>query len=423
MLRYYSLMFKASLLLVLGLLAMTLYNAPGTGDFNVWLSWINLLDKQGVYATLVQINDNYPPFSLVLLDVVLHLARWTGFSIFFWLKMSLFAGLFGTSAIVYAWTRNVGLTIGLYLALLVTVGCGYLDVYWSLPFIASLWALQRDRFALATGLYTLSVMTKPQPVLAAPFIALYILNMRSWNDILQPNWRRIGSGLLGGLCVLGTFMAFFGLATFMPLSNAMNTFGNNAYMNMTPSGNAMNVNWILTHLLHVWRPEQFGPLDHGAANMIDSIGIAWQLPFKITFGVLFLFILYRFFRQEKNMCTLMLYSSLGALTCFMLNTGMHENHLYVVPLLTVGLAAMEKRYWGYHMIWMIASVINLVVFYGVGGAGTGYSRVVGIDLAVVCSVIFTCFYCLSLGWLFVPDEAQTDDTTRYKQDQALEKVI
>ena len=385
-----------------GLLALALYNAPGTGDFAIWLAWINLLEKQGIYATLLQINDNYPPFSLVCLDGVLHLAQWTGFSVFFWLKMSLLAGLTGTCAVFYAWTRNSGLTLGLYLLLLISVGCGYLDVYWTLPFLASLWALDRNRFALATALYTLSVMTKPQPLLAAPFIALYILNMRSWKDIRNPDWRRIGAGIGGGSAVLGIFVACFGWLTFLPLSNAMNTFGKNAYDNMTPSGNAMNVNWIYTHFLHVWHPEKYGPLDRGTANMIEHIGIAEQMPFKMAFSLLFLFILYRFFKQAKNMESLLLYASLGSLTCFMLNTGMHENHLYVVPLLTVGLAALDRRYEGFHSTWTIAAALNLLVFYGIGGTGMGFPRVVGIDLALVGSLFFVCFFFLSLGWLFFP---------------------
>jgi hypothetical protein len=330
------------------------------------------------------------------------LSQWTGLSRFFWLKMSLFAGLFGTAALFYGWTRKQGLAVGLYLALLVSVACGYLDVYWTLTFIPALWALDRGRYGLFAVLYTLSVMTKPQPILAAPFLALYVLNVSDWRAIMRPDWRRVAPAVAGSLGVLAIFAAFLGRVAFIPLVNAMDTFGRRAYVNMTPSGNAMNVNWIFTHWLHVAHPAQFGPLDKGTANFIPSIGIAWQLPFKLVFAGLFLFILYRFFRQEKTLRTLLLYGALGALTCFLFNTGMHENHLYVVPLLTVGLAALDGRYLAFHTVWVLGAVMNLVVFYGFG-AGLGFSRFVGIDLVLVFSVVFTLFYFLSLGWMFAPE--------------------
>jgi len=339
----------------------------------------------------------------VLLDAVLRLSQWTGFSTFFWLKASMFVGLFATTGILYAWTRKPGLTVGLYLALLVSVGCGYLDVYWTGTLLAAFWALHRGRYGLGAVLYTLSVMTKPQPILAAPFIALYVLNVRSWRDIARIDWRRTVPALIGGLTVLAAFAAFLGWSAFIPLVNAMDTFGHRAYVNATPSGNAMNANWILTHALHVWLPQQFGPLDRGTANTIGTIGVLWQIPFKAAFAIVFLFILYRFLRAEKNMKTLLLYSSLGALTCFMLNTGMHENHLYIVPLLTVGLAAQDDRFWSFHTIWAIAAAMNLMVFYGFSGAGVGYSRVVGTDLPLLFSIFYVLMYFLSLGWLFVPD--------------------
>ncbi len=402
-------LFSAPPLLMLGMLSISVYNAPGTGDFGVWFEWINLMKSQGFYATLVQINDNYPPFSLMLLDAVLHLSQWTGLSIFFWLKTSLLVGLLSTTAVFYGWTRNRGLAIGLYLALLVNVGCGYLDVYWTVSLVAALWALHRNNFALAAALYTLSVMTKPQPILAAPFMALYALNICSWRDYATIDWKRVGKAAAGCLAVLGLFTLRLGWAAFAPLVNAMDTTGQHGYSNATPSGNSFNANWILTHALHVWNPAQFGPLDHGAASYIPSIGLAWQLPFKTAFAGLFLYVLYRFFREEKTMKSLLQYSALGALTCVMFNTGMHENHLYVVPLLTVGLAAIDDRFWGLNAFWLTASTLNLAIIYGIGGSGIGYSRVAGIDLALVFSLANISIYAVSLASMFAPQENPNRD--------------
>jgi len=152
------------------------------------------------------------------------------------------------------------------------------------------------------------------------------------------------------------------------------------------SGNALNMSWVLTHFLHVIKPETFGPLVNGQADLIkgppDSIKILPRLLFMLFYVVTLVF----FLKREKSFCNLLVYSLLGYWAYFTLNTGVHENHLFLGMLLAIMLFWVNKEYLIPMLLLILIGNFNLIVFNGIDGIENQFSRVfMGIDLALVIS--------------------------------------
>jgi hypothetical protein len=159
------------------------------------------------------------------------------------------------------------------------------------------------------------------------------------------------------------------------------------------SGNALNLNWIITHFLHFFQPDRYGELQKGMANPIEliapkAITIVPTLLFFGFFCVSFLL----FFLREKTFENLLLFATLGFLTYYMFNLAVHENHLFVVTILAGVLFWVDDRFRTVSVILMLISNINLFVFYGVDGT-LHFPRTVGaLDIALPLAVFNVVFF-------------------------------
>jgi len=94
-----------------------------------------------------------------------------------------------------------------------------------------------------------------------------------------------------------------------------------------------------------------------------------------------------FFRRHKTFENLLLFSLLGYWAYFTLNTGVHENHLFIGMILAILLAWQNRK----HLLTMLMVImienINLIVFNGLDGVENEFSRVVsGVDTALLIAI-------------------------------------
>ena len=389
------------MLLALLLSVLTL-KAPGTGDVRIFEHWMRLLADSDIRLTLEQVDDNYPPLSFALLDFIRVVSKAAGLTNFLGLKIALLAALFAVSGIVLAWTRDLAITTALHLALTVSVALGYLDVFWIVPALLSLWALSKERYWVFGALFAVAIMIKPQPLVMLPFLAIHLAGIQERlrvreiaqgaKNVLAGVLRRrreIIQAAVGGLAVVAVCVAAFGILTFLPLWNAMDTVQYSR--NRMISGNALNLNWIVTHALHVLDPAQFGGLRDGLARAIDDAPLRYQIVQKVLFAAFLLGVLVRYLAVPKTFRNLLLHAAAGLLTYFILNTGVHENHLVLAPLLLALVAAADRRHLFTFATWSIASAANLIVYYGVSGPPV-FPRFIGVDAALVFSGAFVLCY-------------------------------
>jgi len=369
------------LFLLTNLAALSLLHAPGASDVGVWMEWLRNVDTYGIASGYEANHESYPPLSSVILFVVAKVSRLLQVDTFMGFKLSVAAFLLLTSLVFFKWTGSLLFTTLLQFALILnSTALGYIDVYFAPALILSLWALQRRNLLLFTVLFSTSCLIKWQPMIIAPFLLFYILNvnrMENWKQIDYKSLMKFV--LLPLLLVLALVLSVFGL-------EPIRAFGR-ALVEDDLSGNALNFNWVLTHLFHTFYPHIFGDLVDGHSIVILTRDLRIVAVPQLMLFVLYAVTFVAFLRREKTFENVILYSLIGYLAYFMFNTGVHENHLFLASILAAILLWIDRSYSLTFVIWSLIANMNLFIFYGIDGRGLPFSRVVGVDFAFLFSIV------------------------------------
>ncbi|MDQ7250923.1 hypothetical protein [Dongia sedimenti] len=357
-----------SLLLALTILCAVLFiNAPGTEDVSTWVALMATLDRDGLLQGYASIAYDIPPVLAALMWLAAVLGYASGLGALFVLKCMLVAAAVGSVLISYAWLRSPSFGMALLVVVVPNLALGYLDVLY-LPFLLlSLRALQRRHDAGGAVFYGLTCMIKWQAAIVAPFFLVYVL---------APDWRIGLRRLLPAVLAVLLIAAPFGLEPVWSLGRALS--------HPFISANAMNAMWLLT-----WVLEHYGidgsATDGGAVHWLADASTPVRLAMalsKAAFALCYCLLLRRYMHGTKAFSLTLLFATAGFLAYFALNTGVHENHLYVacVLALLLGHFVPQLRF----PAAMVAALnwVNLVLFYGMAGPGLGFSRVYGIDISI-----------------------------------------
>ena len=374
-----------ALILVVSLTAASFFYSPGTEDIRTWQYWIDEISSYGLIGGFAHgggtFPHDYPPLPFVMLAAISRCADALGTSVFIVLKCSLLLFLSATSGCFYWFTRNLVLTAALEFTLLLSgVALGYLDV-WFAPFlIAGLFYLHRGNLTVGVLLFTISCFIKWQPLIIAPFICIYVWSavqdVSSWRNRLR---KQIAPFAIATLVVAVPLAAIFGTAIIHSLQLAMS----HHYL----SGLALNFSWLHTWALHLAQPEKYGALQDGQIRGIIAHEALVKLPEKILFFASYGLVFIAFARQEKTFERLIVYSMLGYMSYFVFNSGVHENHLFLVSCLAWILVFLDPSHLLRCINLSIAANLNLILFYGFFGTGLPFSRVIaGIDITLLFAV-------------------------------------
>jgi hypothetical protein len=351
------------LLLVAGLTSLALLPGKGTEDVFAWQRWMDQVLTLGLRAGYVAARGDYPPGTIAILLPVAWLARAADVAPLFALKLSLLLALWAISLVAWLWTRRTSQAAALHIALaLNAVGLGYLDVFFGLPLLLAFLAYRRGRLALAGLAFGAASLVKWQPLIVAPCFALHLLaGDGRWRDRLA-RAARFGfpvAGLLAGARVV------FG----PEMSEAFGRAASHGYL----SGDALNLSWLFQIALRAWAPDWFGDLPGRVAVLsreallISTHEPAIVSPFRTLFCASYVAVLILLARSRRGVPALAAAAFFASLAYFAFNTGVHENHLFMVVLLAAILAwedpAGARLYW----IWALAANLNLWLFYGLGG--------------------------------------------------------
>jgi Gpi18-like mannosyltransferase len=386
---------QAAFVVVLVLLVtVSLVPSPGTGDVDTWRRWAHNVDSLGIVSGFKANKGDYPPYTSVILLGAVRIARLLDIGTFGAVKFSIFLFLLLTSLVFWWWTRDFWITVILHLSLLLnSVALGYIDIFFAPSLILSIWALKERKLILLTIFYSIACLTKWQPIIIAPFLGMYILEIKHVRHWRQINVKRlIGHVLIPAVAIVIPTLSVFGVvAVLASLKHA----ATHDFL----SGNALNFNWILTHWLRVFYPGRFGGLIQGQARYIRTRSLRITFLPRLLFFLSYISVMAAFLRRDKTFEEMINFSLMGYLAYFIFNTGVHENHLFLATILSVILFWVNRERLFVMVILLLMSNVNLFVFYGVTGSGLGFSRAVAnkVDAALLLSIFNVCFFLVLWG--------------------------
>ena len=381
----HSKLFTLALILTALMIGLIFTHSPGTTDVDIWRAWTNNAIARGPVEGYAANQADYPPLATAILFGANWLFGRLGAPVFLSIKLAILAFLLLSVLLFWLWTRSLGAVLILYFGLVLnSTALGYIDIFFAPGLILSLWMLQRRRWGLFSLFYALTCLTKWQPLIIAPFIGLYCFGARGrqgWKEI-----RRLLPGLLipGGAAALALVLAFGPQPVWLALKASLS----HPYL----SGNALNLNWIITHFLHVFRPNEFGGLQNGLAGYILTSDPRITAIPRLLFLGAYLLALAVFTRREKHFENLLVFSIAGFLGYFTFNTGVHENHLFLVTILAAVLLWLNPARRAAAIGLILAANINLFLFYGVDGALHFPRLFLGLDLALPLAAFNVLFF-------------------------------
>ena len=373
-------------LLLVNLVAASFFFSPGTGDVGTWEIWMREISSYGVIGGFAHSGTDYPPLSFIFLAGISRSAVALEVSQLFILKCSLLLFLFATAACFYWFTRNLVLSAGLELALVLnSIALGYLDI-WFAPFlIAGLFLLGRRKLVSGLLFYAISCSIKWQPLIIAPFVCLYVLTASNAPLGRERIKRSLAPFAVSALVLVIPMIAVFSAPALFDSFRRATTF------HKFLSGYALNLNWIETWALHLLQPEKYGGLQNGGIDFViirDPL-VVW--PDKILFYLSYAAVLFAFARQAKTFQRLIVYSMLGYLAYFSFNTGVHENHLFLICCLAWILVFLEASQLMRCVNLSIAANATLFLFYGVFGQRVN-PVIAGLDITLLFALANLCLF-------------------------------
>jgi hypothetical protein len=381
------------LLLVLTvILSLIMIHSPGTSDVpTFFLNWMEVVYQNGLidgYSKVISgLHADYPPLSYLILYMAHAFGDTVGLSPLMSFKLTILMFQLISASIVLLLSGNYWIAAAFNGCILLgSVGLGYMDVFVAPPLFATFWALQTGRKLLATGSFLIACLTKWQPLIVTPFIAMYLLEISDFRSFRSS----LGTPLFRQICVLvivatAILSLLFGLDPARSLWHAMN----HPFL----SGNALNLPWLEGSFYHLFFRPSYSIQYEFTYLAVSSIYLA---PNKIVFWVLFITICVRGLYGQKGLSHCLLFSITGFVTYVTWNSGVHENHLFVPVILAFMLMLYEYTL-EHRAITIILSVmfnVNLFVFYGITGTEL-QSRVVGIDLSIILAMVYV------IAWLLL----------------------
>lgn len=394
------------LLAVSLVLSVYLLPAPGTLDVGVFLSWMEVVREEGLFAGYASVVANfprglieglgnvgggeYPPLAYAILYAAGTFGDFAGLTPFQSFKLALLVSHWAAVILVLVISRDFLVATAFSAAILLSgVALGYMDVCLAPWLIAAFWMVRSGYPLVGLGLFMVSVLVKWQPLIILPFLMIHLLGISDMRSARAALGGRLFRRMLGLAAVAALLLgAAFGSSPAMAFLYATG----HPFL----SGNALNLPRLADFVLQSLADPSF---NLGSEVAVSTPPAMVLLPFKALFWAGFVVVLYLAVRSGKTLRNCLLFSTLGFVTYCTLNTGVHENHWFVAFVLAFVLAIHDPSP-ASRMIAILLAVmlnVNLFLFYGVTGDPV-LPVVLGIDLSIPLAILYCAVWLLLLHY-------------------------
>lgn len=366
---------------------LAFFHAHGASDMDrFWLNWINILAEHEYFSDGFEaVWADYPPISILTLDLIGKLAAHFHLEAFVILKASVLFFLLATTLTYYAVSGQKSVALLMHLMLLPSsVLLAYLDIWYAPFLVLCFWYLQKAKPGWALFYFALCCSIKYQPAILAPFIAVYV-----WK-IYQSQGDKPG---LKAAKALGITLLLYVALMFWMAGNALWVSWINAMFHNRLSFQGLNAYWAYMQI-HV----ALGVDVREVRNASNALLLGSRALFLLAYA----WLLFRFFREKFNFTTFLLYALAGYYAYFVVISGVHENHLFVAVIVASLLFVRDKNFQSVALFVMLMNNINLILFNGLTGEGLQHSLVLGLDMTIPIALVNTLFFLYLFSALAIP---------------------
>lgn len=369
--------------------------SPGAGDMNIWKRWMEYVEQYGIIDGYKMQQDMYPPFALLIQYFIKYLFPFL--SNFAVLRLTNTFFVVVSLLLTYFLFKDIKIVALIFSCLFISSNIGYLDVEMAPFLILAVYFFSKENFWLSGLFFTLLSLIKYQPLIIAPFILIYFIDIYDSQQQKLKLSIKIKKLLKMSIPVMIIWITVCIIYKGEPLKMLRSAlFSSGASI----APNALNLGWIIQFLLEKFQPDTFGALNNG------YISIIWNAPksylsFKYIFFILYFIAVILLTLHKEKSCQLVLrYAIVGYTVYFLFNSGVHENHLFLAVFLMILLYVQEpsKTNLGRAIMYIFIFNMNLIIFYGLTGA-LPFNRIIDglVDPTLILSIFnviylsVTCF--------------------------------
>ena len=371
------------------MLLMCFLMSPGAGDMNIWERWMEYVSQYGIIDGYAMQQDMYPPFALLVQYLVKYICPFLSNFAVLRLTNTFFVVL--SLLLAYFLFKDIKVGVLVFSGLFISSNIGYLDVEMAPFLILAVYFFGREKFWLSGLFFTLLSLIKFQPLIIAPFILIYFINIydsQQQKYKLSIKMKKLLQISIPVIIIWAMVCIIYRGEPLKMLRSALFSSG----ASIAP--NALNLGWIIQFVLEKFKPDTFGALNNG------YISIIWNAPkgylsFKYIFFILyFITVLLLTMHKEKNSQLVLRYAIIGYTVYFLFNSGVHENHLFLAAFLMILLYVLEptKTNYGRAVMYIFIFNMNLVIFYGLTGALPIYRVIDGLIDPTLILAVFNVIY-------------------------------
>ena len=380
------------IIFILLILAYSFFGSVGTADVKLRKEWVDLMQTFGLHNGYQMARPDYPPLSLMVLFLTAKIDKFTFLDFQQSHHLTLLFFMLLTSFVFYKISKNLPLSIILFGSLfLLTMVLGYGDIMYASFLLLCLYYLSKRSYLLAGLFYGITIFIKWQPLIIFPFLIAFVIDFPK--IFTRPNIVRVVLFIAPVILTFLVFFSTFGSEIFLSLSRTTKT-------HLSYSGNALNLGWVVSYFVQILNKNiinsELRTVTYLPSN-IDDLKVL-----RLAFYVFYAFAFTKFSLSKKTYKQLITALLLTTYGYFVLNSGVHENHLVLTMILAFIYYPLFKKSYEILTFFILMTNINLLIFYGIGSGWPWVKPEFVVDYTFLFALI-NIFYFISLTAKYIKD--------------------
>ncbi len=388
------------------LINISLIPSDGSPDHVSWTQYSQaVVDTRDFFKAQTLVDQRYPPLNTVIMgEFSLLWNQFIGPSLDYVIATKISIAVFYLlTIIVFLFLRSK--KISLIAALLVlltsvslitqTQGLADVNIYLIPTLFLSIYFLSKEKFFLSGFLFGITLSIKWQPIILVPIFGATLVDLYKY---LRKSIRDLVFFSLGFAIVP---VASWYLVFIQPGGKEAADRAFDFLIHGAPllSGQALNLNWIATYILHIIYPNNFNSLVYydGLNRQILTNYSPFIFQGLLFYIASFLIILKFWTRKEKSLFQITVACMMVFFAHQILNKSAYEKHIFytIIFMLFAYLLHPTKNNRYLVMLFDIMTTMNLIFFYGFAGSMDVNRLVFGFDI----TIIFSIFYVFVFLWI------------------------